>query len=139
MADPRPAYRKMRRAGSGAVFGVGHRPGSARRELSRRGEPGAAAVDVNGDVATGARNLIRLDLIAYERPLYQVLSFDPPATERMPGVRSVHDGLAQLNVTLGVPHRVDSVNVRSPFNYRYMPPPRRSKVIYGKYQGQTSI
>ena len=28
-------------------------------------------------------DLIRLDLIAYERPLYQVLSLDPPATPRV--------------------------------------------------------
>lgn len=50
-------------------------------------------------------DLIRLDLIAYERPLYQVLSLDPPAAVRVPGVRSVQDGLAQLNVTLAVAHR----------------------------------
>jgi hypothetical protein len=50
-------------------------------------------------------DLIRLDLIAYERPLYQVLSLDPPAAARVPGVRSVQDGLAQLHAALAVPHR----------------------------------
>ncbi len=45
-------------------------------------------------------DLIRLDLIAYERPLYQVLSLDPPATARVHGVRSVEDGIAQLRATL---------------------------------------
>jgi hypothetical protein len=34
-------------------------------------------------------DLIRLDLIAYERPLYQVLSLDPPATARIHGVQSL--------------------------------------------------
>jgi len=52
-------------------------------------------------------DLIRLDLIAYERPLYQVLSLDPPATERTYGVRSVQDGLAQLYATLAGSHRDD--------------------------------
>ena len=45
-------------------------------------------------------DLIRLDLIAYERPLYQVLSFDPPAAVRMQGMRSVQEGIAQLRATL---------------------------------------
>ena len=47
--------------------------------------------------------LIRLDLIAYERPLYQVLSLDPPATARVQGMHSVEHGLAQLRATLAVP------------------------------------
>jgi hypothetical protein len=51
-------------------------------------------------------DLIRLELIAYERPLYQVLSLDPPATVRTHGVRSVQSGLAQLRVTLAS-HRDD--------------------------------
>lgn len=33
--------------------------------------------------------LIRRELIAYERPLYQVLSLQPPAPPRVPGVQSV--------------------------------------------------
>jgi hypothetical protein len=49
-------------------------------------------------------NLIRLELIAYERPLYQVLSLDPPAAVRVHGARSVQDGIAQLRATLGAPH-----------------------------------
>jgi hypothetical protein len=52
-------------------------------------------------------DLIRLDLIAYERPLYQVLSLDPPASPRsmtcMPGSR----GLAQLRARLAVPAERD--------------------------------
>ena len=48
-------------------------------------------------------DLIRLDLIGYERPLYQVLSLDPPASPRRPGMHSVEHGLAQLRATLDVP------------------------------------
>ena len=48
-------------------------------------------------------DLIRLDLIAYERPLYQVLSLDPPAAARVHGMRVVERGLAQLRATLAVP------------------------------------
>lgn len=50
-------------------------------------------------------DLIRQDLIAYERPLYQVLSLDPPAAERTRGVRSVQDGIAQLRATCVGPTR----------------------------------
>jgi hypothetical protein len=52
-------------------------------------------------------DLIRLELIAYEHPLYQVLSLDPPAAVRVPGVRSVQDGLAQLHVMLAAPYLKD--------------------------------
>jgi hypothetical protein len=52
-------------------------------------------------------HLIRLDLIAYESPLYQVLSLDPPAAVRLPGLRSVQDSLAQLRATLATPHSTD--------------------------------
>jgi hypothetical protein len=48
-------------------------------------------------------DLIRLDLIAYERPLYQVLSLDPPPAARVHGMRVVERGLAQLRATLAVP------------------------------------
>ena len=48
-------------------------------------------------------DLLRLDLIAYERPLYQVLSLDPPAAARIEGMRSVQDGIAQRRATLAVP------------------------------------
>jgi len=48
-------------------------------------------------------DLIRLDLIAYERPLYQVLSLDAPASPRQPGMRVIEHGLAQLRATLAVP------------------------------------
>jgi hypothetical protein len=51
--------------------------------------------------------LIRLDLLAYESPLYQVLSLDPPAAARLAGVRSVQDGIAQLRATLVAPHPTD--------------------------------
>lgn len=48
-------------------------------------------------------DLIRLDLIAYERPMYQVLSLDPPLAPREPGVQSIERGLARLRATLAVP------------------------------------
>lgn len=60
--------------------------------------PAAALLQARAD-------LIRLDLITYERPLYQVLSLDPPAAERTHGVRSVQDGIAQLRATLVAPYR----------------------------------
>jgi hypothetical protein len=62
--------------------------------------PAAALLQARAD-------LIRLDLIAYERPLYQVLSLDPPAAERTHSLRSVQDGLAQLRATLDVPRGDD--------------------------------
>jgi hypothetical protein len=43
-------------------------------------------------------DLIRLDLIAYERPLYQVLSLDPPG--RMHGLVSAQERLAHLRTAL---------------------------------------
>ena len=54
-------------------------------------------------LAAARAQLIRLDLIAYERPLYQVLSLDPPAAARVHGMRVVERGLAQLRATLAVP------------------------------------
>ena len=45
-------------------------------------------------------DLIRLDLIAYERPLYQVLSLEPQTTPRVSGMQSVERGIAQLRATL---------------------------------------
>ena len=52
-------------------------------------------------------DLIRLELIAYERPLYQVLSLDPPRAAGQHGLRSVQDGLKQLRVTLAAVSRDD--------------------------------
>jgi hypothetical protein len=56
-----------------------------------------------------ARNeLIGLDLIAYERPLYQVLSLDAPTTPRRTGVHGVEHGIDQLRARLaaaGEPRR----------------------------------
>jgi hypothetical protein len=52
-------------------------------------------------------HLIRLDLIAYESPLYQVLSLDPPAAARRPGMRSIQDGLAALRAGLVAPQPAD--------------------------------
>lgn len=45
-------------------------------------------------------DLIRFDLIAFEPPLYQVLSLDPPTAPREPGVQSIERGLARLRATL---------------------------------------
>jgi hypothetical protein len=41
-------------------------------------------------------DLIRLELIAYERPLYQVLSLDPPIAARQRGLLPVQEGLTEL-------------------------------------------
>jgi hypothetical protein len=48
-------------------------------------------------------DLIRLDLIAYERPMYQVLSLDPPSAPREPGVQSIERALARVRTTLLLP------------------------------------
>jgi len=40
--------------------------------------------------------LIGAALIAYERPLYQVLALDPPSPPRLPGIQSVQGALARL-------------------------------------------
>ncbi len=57
----------------------------------------------------GARaELIRLDLIAYQRPLYQVLSLDTAATTpRVTGVHSAERGIAQLRAKLAAPGETD--------------------------------
>jgi hypothetical protein len=52
--------------------------------------------------------LISLDLIAYQRPLYQVLSLDTgPATPRVTGVHSVERGIARLRVRFAAPSEID--------------------------------
>ena len=51
--------------------------------------------------------LIGLDLIAYERPLYQVLSLDTPTTPRRSGVHGIEHGLAQLRARLTAPGETD--------------------------------
>ena len=45
-------------------------------------------------------DLIHSGLIAYERPLYQVLSLDLPPVPRAPGVQSIARTLARLQATL---------------------------------------
>jgi hypothetical protein len=45
-------------------------------------------------------DLIRLELIAYERPLYQVLSLDPPSAPREHAPLSTQERLAQLRAVL---------------------------------------
>jgi hypothetical protein len=45
-------------------------------------------------------DLIRLELIAYERPLYQVLSLEPPRAPREHAPLSTEDRLAQLRARL---------------------------------------
>ena len=51
-----------------------------------------------------ARDLIRLDLIAYERPLYQVLALDPPAHRRAsPACNRSSTALARLRAALAEP------------------------------------
>jgi hypothetical protein len=51
-------------------------------------------------LAAARAELIGLDLIAYERPLYQVLSLDVPTPPRRSGVHGVEHGLAQLRARL---------------------------------------
>src|ERR1700723_1327581 len=51
--------------------------------------------------------LIRLDLIAYERPLYQVLSLDTPTTPRVTGAHSVERSIAQLRARLAAHDETD--------------------------------
>jgi hypothetical protein len=46
-------------------------------------------------------DLIRVGLIAWQRPLYQVLALDPPPTPRVPGVQSVQAALSRLPVFTG--------------------------------------
>jgi hypothetical protein len=58
-----------------------------------------------GQVLQARANLIRLELIAYERPLYQVLSLDPPMAARQHGLRSLQGGLEQLHVSLAAAHQ----------------------------------
>ena len=55
--------------------------------------PAARLREVRGE-------LIRLDLIAFERPLYQVLSLDPPEAARVHGVQSLQPGVARLRARL---------------------------------------
>jgi hypothetical protein len=45
-------------------------------------------------------DLIRLELIAYERPLYQVLSLDPPPAPREHSALSTEERIAQLRALL---------------------------------------
>lgn len=52
-------------------------------------------------------DLIRLGLIAFERPLYQVLSLDPPPAPREPGVQSIERGVAQLRARLSAQRCAD--------------------------------
>jgi hypothetical protein len=51
--------------------------------------------------------LIGLDLIAYERPLYQLLSLDVQTAPRRSGVHGVGHGLAQLRARLAIPGKTD--------------------------------
>jgi hypothetical protein len=59
-------------------------------------------------LAAARAELIRLDLIAYQRPLYQVLSLDTAATTlRVTGVHSVERGIAQLRARLAASGEAD--------------------------------
>jgi hypothetical protein len=58
-------------------------------------------------LAAARNELIGLDLIAYERPLYQVLSLDAPTTPRRSGVHGVGEGLAQLRARFAAPGQTD--------------------------------
>jgi len=59
-------------------------------------------------LAAARAELIGLDLIAYERPLYQVLSLETAvATPRVSGVHGVERGLAQLRARFAAPGETD--------------------------------
>jgi len=58
-------------------------------------------------LAAARAELIGLDLIAYEQPLYQVLSLDRPSTPRVIGAHSVARGLAQLRARLAAHDETD--------------------------------
>jgi hypothetical protein len=47
-------------------------------------------------LAQARADLIRCGLIAYEAPLYQVLSLSPPPPQRQDGTHSLHGSLDQL-------------------------------------------
>jgi hypothetical protein len=48
-------------------------------------------------------DLIRLELIAYEAPLYQVLSLDPPTPAREPGTKDLHRTLERIRAAFAEP------------------------------------
>jgi hypothetical protein len=47
------------------------------------------------------RDLIGVGLIAYQRPLYQVLALDPPSPPRSPGVQPLQAALSRLPAMTG--------------------------------------
>jgi hypothetical protein len=47
------------------------------------------------------RDLIEVGLIAYQRPLYQVLALEPPSPPRIPGVQPVQAVLSRLPALIG--------------------------------------
>ena len=57
-----------------------------------------------GQLERARVDLIRVGLIAYERPLYQVLSLEPPAPPRIPGVQSAQAVLSRSSL-LAEPYR----------------------------------
>jgi hypothetical protein len=52
-------------------------------------------------------DLMRLGLIAYARPLYQVLSLEAPPAPRRPGVQSIEHALAPLRASLSARRGAD--------------------------------
>lgn len=52
-------------------------------------------------------DLIRLGLVAYERPLYQVLSLEAPPAVRQSGVQSIEQALAPLRATFSARRGTD--------------------------------
>ena len=53
-----------------------------------------------GGLERARATLIGAGLIAYERPLYQVLALDPPCPPRSPGIQSMQAALARLPAAL---------------------------------------
>ncbi|MGH9208404.1 MAG: hypothetical protein ACRD1G_17930, partial [Acidimicrobiales bacterium] len=47
------------------------------------------------------RDLIGVGLIAYQRPLYQVLALEPPPPPRTPGMQPVEAALSRLPALIG--------------------------------------
>lgn len=54
-------------------------------------------------LAQARADLIRLELIAYEAPLYQVLALDPPASPREPGTKDLQRTLERVRAAFANP------------------------------------
>ena len=58
---------------------------------------------------TARATLIRLDLIAYAAPLYQVLALDPPAPPRELGTRDLQSTLERIRAAFAEPPATEKI------------------------------